>query len=481
MIFSKNYTSGSFLTSFLLASAILFLLPSCEWFKPARDSSKDKVYKDDDIGDLQGTKVFDPETGEWRTVRQVSGELDTVRWSSLSEEKFPPITTGSVPSGGATTGGNTGGGATTSGTYKVSMLLPFVSQRSSVSIDENSLWAIHFYGGAKLAYDDLERTGARLNIAVADSEASSGKMDQLLRSVELNEADLIIGPYRREQVGQVEAFSRQKKIPFVVPYTAQMGLAENNPFYIQVNPSLASHCDAILQHARQRYDQDQIVLVVRNQDDEKARLKYFQDANASFEGSRAGSKLKEFVVSGDFNNINVTPYIQSSKPTVFIVPSWSSEPFIYSLLRQLMIKQSDGNDIIVYGMPSWMDFEQIDFEYYERLKVHVSSAFFVDKNDERIRQFNQQFFDAYGTVPKEEAYLGYDIMLYFGKMLNKYGRNFPARLDQEDSDVLRGRFDFERVVNEPERHREDLDYYDQLENTFVHILKFQDYHFQPAR
>ena len=480
LIPGKN--TGSFLTCLFLTLAVTMLLPSCEWFKPARDTSKDKVYKEDDLGDLQGTKVFDPETGTWRTVREIGGKVDTVAWTDLAEDRFPPITTETKPPvNNNNTGGTTGGPTTSTGTYNVSLLLPFLSQRSaSTSIDDNSIWGIQFYAGAKLAYQYLERDGVKLNISVADTDASSGKMSELLRSAELAKSDLIIGPYKREQVSQVAGFAKQNKVPLVVPYTAQMGLADDNPYFVQVNPSLKSHCEAILKHARKQNAKENIVLVVRDDSDEKSRLKYFQDASATLEGKREGSQLREFIVSGDLNKINVDPYIKRGKTTVFIVPSWSSETFIYSFLRQLMLKQSEGEDIIVYGMPVWMDYEQIDFEYYERLNVHVSSASYLDKNDERIRQFNQKFFDTYAAVPREEAYLGYDIMLYFGKMINRWGKDFPSRLDQDNFDVLHGRFNFQRIVLEPEKHKENLNYFDQLENTFVHILKFQDYHFQPA-
>ncbi|MBK9014965.1 MAG: hypothetical protein IPM82_13300 [Saprospiraceae bacterium] len=128
----------------------------------------------------------------------------------------------------------------------------------------------------------------------------------------------------------------------------------------------------------------------------------------------------------------------------------------------------------------WLDFEQLDFEYFEKLHLHVSSAFYVDDNDERVRQFKQKYFQSYGAVPDEEAFLGYDVMLYFGKMLAKHGKNFTQKLDVSPSDVLHGRFEFNRVVLDPSRHKEDLNYFDQLENTFVHILKFQDFHLQPA-
>lgn len=145
-----------------------------------------------------------------------------------------------------------------------------------------------------------------------------------------------------------------------------------------------------------------------------------------------------------------------------------------------MTKHSEGEDIVVYGMNMWLDFEQLDFEYFEKLKLHVSSASYMDPNDERVKQFKQKYFQSYGTVPNDEAYLGYDVMLYFGKQLAKYGKDFPIKLDSRPSDVLQGRFDFQRSVADPAKHKEDLGYYDQLENQFVHILKFQEFHLQPA-
>jgi hypothetical protein len=83
-------------------------------------------------------------------------------------------------------------------------------------------------------------------------------------------------------------------------------------------------------------------------------------------------------------------------------------------------------------------------------------------------------------VPSEEAFLGYDVMLYFGNMVDKYGADMAQRIDREDYDVLHGRFDFERVVLNPEQHREQSGYFDQLENMHVHILHFQDFQFKPA-
>jgi ABC-type branched-subunit amino acid transport system substrate-binding protein len=483
---------GVFSVALLLAIA----LPSCGWLRPATDPNKDKVYTEEEVGEIQGGKVFDPETGTYRTVNEVNEKVDTVRWTDLSEDKYPPIKTDSPMSGGGNTGGGTnpagGGGSGNSGNSgsssgsgkgDISILLPFMSNVSSSGVPENSLWAVSFYAGARLAYDDLEEEGASFNVSVMDTEASTTKVNSLLKSGDLPKSDMIIGPYKRDNVNIMQDFAKKNKIPLIVPYTAQMGVAEDNPYYIQVNPSLKTHCEAMTKHIRKSHQPDNVVLVALDKAEEKARFKFFQDANTLIEKGKTNRKFKELLVpegASNFHSINISQFIKPNATNVFVVPSWSNQTFIYSLLRQLMAKQGEGEDIVVYGMNMWLDFEQLDFEYFEKLNLHVSSASYIDPNDERVKQFNQKYFQSYGTVPNDEAYLGYDVTLYFGKLLAKHGKDFHQKLDSRQADVLHGRFEFSRVVNEPSKHKEDLDYYDQLENTFVHILKFKDFHLQPA-
>ncbi|MEK7255193.1 MAG: hypothetical protein AAB316_10645, partial [Bacteroidota bacterium] len=358
-----------FFLSLLLAANSLF--SSCDWFKPAQDPKRDKVYKPEDIGEIQGTKVFDPETGEYRTVHEVTEKVDTVRFTELSADRYPPITSDGSWTG--VTPAETGIPTTPSSgkVFNVSLILPFLAQQfNAENIDENSQWAIHYYAGAKVAYEALERDGVNLSVNVLDTEANATKVGSLLRQNELLRSDLIMGPYRRDNVPPVEDFAKKNKIPLAVPFTAQMGMAEGNPYYIQMNPSLKSHCDAIARHARKRFRSEDIVLVVQDKPEEKERLKYFQDANAVIEG-RSGVKFREFVATNT-QNPNVAQFIKTGRTTVFIVPSWSNESFVYSVLRQLMDQKSSGEDVVVYGMPQWMGFEQIDYDFYERLQVHVS-------------------------------------------------------------------------------------------------------------
>ncbi|MBK9014966.1 MAG: hypothetical protein IPM82_13305 [Saprospiraceae bacterium] len=246
--------------------------------------------------------------------------MDTVQWKVLAEDKYPPIKTdspmngagGTKPSTGDNTGGTTGG--TGDGTGDVSLLLPFLAKASSNGVPENSLWAVNFYAGARLAYDDLEADGARFNVSILDSEASTATVNNLLKSGDLPKSDLIIGPYKRDNVEIMQDFAKKNKVPLVVPYTAQMGMAENNPFYIQVNPSLKTHCEAMTKHIRKQHQPENVVLVALDKAEEKGRLKYFQDANTLIEKGKTGKKFKELLVpegAANFHSINIAQFIKS--------------------------------------------------------------------------------------------------------------------------------------------------------------------------
>jgi len=179
--------------------------------------------------------------------------------------------------------------------------------------------------------------------------------------------------------------------------------------------------------------------------------------------------------------LEIKDYINVGGTTVILVPSYKSEPFVYALLRKLYIAKKPGDRIVVYGLPSWQRFERIDFDYYENLNVHISAGTFVDSQDPDVRLFKQRYFDKYATPPADEAVLGYDVTLFTGRMLKKYGTKFQLNLEQEGSlPYLQSKFNFERIVLNPSFNDANMDRIDQFENKFVHILKFDNYYFQPA-
>lgn len=485
-------SSGS--KTILLFAILLFGLSSCDFFKKIQDDDDVVVDPGEELEPIQGRRVYDPETGTYVVVEEaVTEKMDTIRWQEISVTDDPPIVaTGDSPFTGNTTSnvlGQTDFGSTLLNTYNVSIVLPFIRDRFNSmepSLYNNSLWAVNYYAGTEMALEVLANEGLNANISTMDSGASEAITSNLLRrSEDLANAHMIIGPYRQNNVALMAQFAQQRDNVLVSPQSAASGITNLNPNYVQVNPTLETHSRSIMRHVLERHDPKNIVLVSKDVPNEISRLNYFRDEYNVWNRGRPAEPLNELLISEaqvatlDMPNVNLTMMLEQSDTTVFIVPNWE-ETFVYSLLRKIDVSRDPYATVIVYGMPQWKDFEKIDFDYYEKLNVHVSASVFVNPLDPYVQLFKKQFYERYGSIPTEEAFVGYDVMLYFGRMLKKYGTKFQYALEGEEADALHTRFAFERVVRPGMTTGIETSQIEQFENKFVNILKFENYQFQKA-
>jgi hypothetical protein len=444
----------------------------------------------DELDEVQGDLIFNPETGKYEKSTSVIETVDTVKWTT-NPDAAPPISSEATkkvyPNGlGAEEEviDDSGPGEKLA-TYNMAVMLPFLSNRfaDASNLDNSSIPAISFYAGSKLAFEELGRQGIRMNANVYDTKGSELVTTQIMKKPEVESADIIIGPFRKNNVKVAGEIAKTLKIPFVSPVSASSGVAKDNPYFIQVNPYLPTHCQAITRHARERFRSDQIVLVARNKQAEISRFRYFQDENKKIEGDAFAERFKEYIITSDdelsLEDIDISPYLVEGDTTVFIVPSFSNKNFVYRLLLQIYT-QKKKNPVVVYGFPQWIGFEPPSYDYYELLNLHVSSANFVDPNRQVVKDFKRRYFDRYGTLPPEEAFIGYDVALYFGKMINKHGTKFQEMLDSEREELLTTRFEFFREVPLAAALAEDFSKTNLYENKYVYILKFADYKFQKA-
>jgi hypothetical protein len=198
------------------------------------------------------------------------------------------------------------------------------------------------------------------------------------------------------------------------------------PGYIQINPSLQSHCEAITAYVLENNSPEAVTLVCRQK--EQDRLDYFRNANTGT------GVFQELVVPdgvANFDKTDLKKYLKPGRVNVFVMPSVGSQDFVMAFLRKLR-EVKGTNKVEVYGMPQWQGFESIDGEYFTSLHVHISSAFWTDHSEEAVRKLENRFYEMTGTLPDEDAFTGYDVTLFAGKMLLRYGLSFPERLQKEN-------------------------------------------------
>jgi hypothetical protein len=366
-------------SKFFFLLLIIVSFSACDLFKKLEVDDKDRYDEEEVLGDIQGKKVYDPETGTYIYVSDnvLTAKMDTIIWKEV------PLNPNQVISseGAFVDVGDrvevlrvNDIGSEFLSSYNVAIMLPFLSQRfdsTSEEVYKNSTMALNFYGGARMALDDLGSEGKKFTASVFDSKASEAVVSSLLRTnADVSSANLIIGPFKSENVRLVANYVQGSNKAFVSPYSASSNITSRNPNYIQVSPTLKTHCEAITQHARQNFRPDQIVIVARDRRGERESLPFFQEENYKIMGERnEDMQLREYIIADDenFDEIDMLPLLELQDTTVFIIPSWQ-EPFVYSLLRKIELARNQFSHIVVYGMPQWANFELIDFEYYEKVE-----------------------------------------------------------------------------------------------------------------
>jgi len=491
---------------------LLVSVSSCELFKPAVDpgtgqtGTTDEPRRDqedgEDLDPVQSRRVYDPVTGTYVYVANApTDKMDTIRWTVVSEDRNPPIVEEGVndyvpdnpndpntdpnsETSPITQVGTTPEGSRLLSGYNVDFILPFLTDRylgSEDKVDPNSLWSLHFYSGAKLALDDMRNNASvNYNVNVQDSRANESTVQSIAASPEFNQAQVIFGPYLKNNVTTLAEASRGKETVLISPYSASGGISQNNPNYVQVNPTLETHMRSLLQHAYKTQRADRIVLVTGTDPNQKARLGYLQDEYKILTGNAQIEPLEEIQVDMNDANTSLRDYMRGRK-TVFIVPIYEDEPFVANFLRVLYSETRDdfGRNVAVYGLPQWIDFTRINFDYYEGTNVHVSSSVFIDKLNPAVRAFRRKFFERYAALPRDEAYVGYDVTRYFLRMAAEHGTRFQYALEANPEDLMHTRFRFQPVAVVPaDATSFEQATLDRFENKYVNILRFRDYAFK---
>ena len=489
--------------SLLLYFGLSLLLASCELLKPVSDATpSDKEATDRRAEVIQGSRVYNPQTDAWETVQQLTVPMDTIVWRETAENIYPPILSkpDAFPIQQSPDAGKPGvnsepvrvdlNGSVFYDTYKISLLLPLFADQpvQNNAIDPNSLWGLHFLSGFRMGLDELSAQGHKLQLSILDTKANELTTAELLRNnADLKAAHLIIGPYKRENVAQVAQHVRNTQQLLVSPFSAAANISSANPNYIQVNPTLETHCRSIMEYIYGKFERDAILLVARNDTAEISRLQFFNDEYRRLNGDRDTLPLQQLIVPNyNFPNftqdVNIISYLDgnnSSDTTVIIIPSWADERYISALLEKIYNSLDTYQSVIVFGMPQWMNFEQVDLELYHELNLHLTSSTFIDPMRTDLLDFRLKFFERFGDIPREEAYNGYSIALYFCDQLRQHGTRFQFSMEKEPKDMLHTRFAFRKIVRTNPADRE-FPVIDRWENKFVNILRYQDYQFVPV-
>ena len=362
--------------------------------------------------------------------------------------------------------------------YNVAAFLPFSYQDDSIGFERvQTNWATRFYEGLKLGVERLAMDSIEINLLAFDTKRSQRVTTSLLQSKTLQDSiDLIIGPVFTGPVLAVSQFAKKHQINMVNPLSSNSRIIENNPFaflYYPSNEALAikaadyalenfiAHPNAAIFYGDSPTDRLRAdIYKQRIEDSFCFQVVIFKRVSPSQSVNIQQLLLEKHDVPKDSLEIDRMEMEMDSlrKAGVRDWEIYDSQDFLVEELKVLpdsighiFIASDDASlsasaisaidarpDNIAYiGSSRWLAAEQsLSFEQLERVDATFTGANLIDYEKGPVKVFWDLYEQRFHAYPKKEvrlgdAYSGYDMMAFYGKLLQAHGKYFQVGLKQE--------------------------------------------------
>lgn len=286
---------------------------------------------------------------------------------------------------------------------------------------------LSFYEGIMVGIDSLNRKGLNVKLYLFDTEKKKHSIDSLYAKGVFNKLDLVIGPiYPTTQQALLQSFNN-KQVPIVSPLSPQDKITNKYENIYQINPSLEYKVRKTAEYVIDSYANQNIIALKTN--DKKLTDSFISPIrDALFKehiNQDSISHYTEFKL-GVYGLEGLRFVLKKDKPNIILIPS-RNEMVISQTLGQLNALTMD-YDITVIGFNEWTKYRSIKEEILHNLDFHFLTPYHVNYNDKHTIQFIKRYKKYFYSEPNNFAFQGFDIALYFGDAMLKFGGNYTQMI-----------------------------------------------------
>lgn len=360
--------------------------------------------------------------------------------------------------------------------YNVGLMLPFGYRDDSLRrVQMQNAWTTAMFQGARLAIDKLKSEGINVHLNVFDTRASDYDLPKLLNSGDLDELDLIIGPVTFDAVQEVAAFAKEKQINFINPLSSNTDVLIDNPFAFLYYPGNEALGLRAVEYAKGHFDQNKPMAIFYSGQSDYSRADTYRKAmekdsfqTAIFErvAPNESVAIQQMFMEDhevDRDSLVVAEMVAEMDSLLEAgVEDWEiydEKDFVYDTLKILpdsighVFVASDFSSLSASALsgiatrPDTIGFlsssrflvaeRSINFDQIEALDAVFVGSNYIDYNKAAVTEFRTAYLDRYLVAPvKEErlgdAYIAYDILVSFGRLLFNHGKYFQLAMRQKE-------------------------------------------------
>jgi LysM repeat protein/ABC-type branched-subunit amino acid transport system substrate-binding protein len=343
--------------------------------------------------------------------------------------------------------------------YNIALCLPFFTDApDSVVLTEKEKRqrevAVNMLRGVRMACSRLEKEGMQADVFVENIGDEKSQVANLVKKEAFKGMDMVIGPTFRDPMFEMANWASKNDVHLVCPVPQSNKILLTSSNVSKIAASDAAIWEHMGEIVGKKYKNEQVILVNSGVLEDARQVQVFYDAFMK----AAGDSCNLYKVSSK-SATGIATFLSSSKRNIIVAPL--SDKAIVASLFKAVSKQGT----VFFGPEEWETMEAITPEFRERFEVQFVKSTWIDYANPRVQEWVEDFRKTYKSEPTEYAFIGYDMMLYYGRGLKLFGKLFPehfAEIDQ--AGLLANGFDFFKTGAESG-----------YENRHVFILTNEDY------
>ncbi len=303
--------------------------------------------------------------------------------------------------------------------YQIALLLPFKqNENDPYNFVRKSQYLFDMYEGMRIAQEDLDNLGIKINLQLFDTEQSNEKTVRILETAQVQTADALIAL----ETPMLKDFSKQFQMPVINPLSMQF---EAEQTHFMFYPSLETQARKAFIFATDSFPaleagiyyggtkRDSILAHTYKQlmEEKGGQVKFFK-------------KIKSNSIN--YHTIRANLGSLSSRAHLFVC---SSESALAGNILSAM--GADGRTNPIMATEEWLSFANLNYEQLDNQRIYFISPDYIDALGSEIEGFKQKYVRLTNLIPSKFAYLGYELLHFVGKNLNQTGTNLGENLKRQ--------------------------------------------------
>lgn len=244
-------------------------------------------------------------------------------------------------------------------------------------------------------------------------------MTSLVGKPDFQAHDLVIGPINGAAMRVAVSFASQTGIPQVNPITTNSQIVQGNPATWLYQASVESQAAAAAQFALREFTPKTAAIFYGNTPKDSLLAHEYRRVFA-----QGGGKVLAF---------KKTVTATLAPQTAAALGAALGHIFITSPNQNVAINlvsflEKTASTMPVVTQDNWLSFPMLSYDQLERLRVHFIYPEYIDYRSEAAIAFKKAYIERHNLIPSLYAYQGYDMMLFFGRLLGQSGSDFKVTL-----------------------------------------------------